>query len=135
MSTATIECDEFVPHPPATVWRALTESELLARWWAPGDIDPVMGHRFELDMGPWGLQACRVVEVETERLLSYTFGEGSLDSTITWRLVPEGTGTRVFLTHEGLDLGSPRGRQAYDGMGKGWPSVLARIAQAVPAGS
>lgn len=134
MSTATIECDEFVPHPPAAVWRALTEPALLARWWAPGDIEPVVGHRFELDMGPWGRQACRVLEVEPERLVSYTFGEGSLDSTVTWRLVPEGNGTRVLLVHEGLDLDSPLGRQAYDGMGKGWPTVLARLARSAQTG-
>jgi uncharacterized protein YndB with AHSA1/START domain len=133
MSTTTIECDEFVGHPPAAVWCALTEPGLLARWWAPGDIDPVAGHQFELEMGPWGRQACRVLEVEPERLLSYTFGEGAVDTTITWRLVPEGTGTRVFLTHQGFDLDSPLGRQAYDGMGMGWPSVLARITCAVPA--
>lgn len=134
MSTATIECDEFVPHPPAAVWRALTEPALLARWWAPGDIEPVVGHRFELDMGPWGRQACRVLEVEPERLVSYTFGEGSLDSIVTWRLVPEGNGTRVLLVHEGLDLDSPLGRQAHDGMGKGWPTVLARLARSAQTG-
>ena len=38
------------------VWRALTEPELLARWWAEGDIKPVVGHRFTLDMGKWGRQ-------------------------------------------------------------------------------
>lgn len=133
MNPAAIECDEFVPHPPAAVWRALTESELLARWWAAGDIEPVPGHQFELDMGPWGRQVCRVLQVQPERLLSYTFGETSVDTTITWRLEAEGAGTRVFLTHSGFDLDSPLGRQAYDGMGSGWPSVLSRIAQAVPA--
>lgn len=135
MTNDTIECDEYVAHPPAAVWRALTEPELLAQWWAPGDIQPAVGHRFDLDMGPWGQRPCQVLAVEPERLLSYTFGEGSLDTTITWRLVPEGTGTRVFLTHAGFDLDTPIGRQAYDGMGQGWPSVLARIAQAVPGGS
>ena len=49
--------------------------------------------------------------------------------------MPEGTGTRVFLTHKGFDLQTPMGRQAFDGMSMGWPSVLARIAQAVPAGT
>ena len=134
MSNETIACDQYVDHPPAAVWRTITEPELLAKWWAPGDIEPEPGRRFELDMGPWGRQACRVVAVEPERLLSYTFGEGSLDTTITWRLDPEGTGTRVLLEHQGFDLDSPIGRQAHDGMGTGWPSVLARIADAVPTG-
>lgn len=127
----SIECDEFVPHPPAAVWRALTDPELLARWWAPGDIRAEVGHRFRLDMGPWGEQPCEVQAVEEQRLLRYTYGEGGLDTTITWRLVPEGSGTRIFLVHEGFDLDTPVGRQAHDGMGHGWPTVLRRIEQAL----
>ena len=130
---STIDCDEFIPHPPETVWRALTEPELLARWWAPGDVRAEVGHTFSLDMGPWGRQSCRVLEVQEGRLLRYSFGEGVLDSTVTWRLAPEGSGTRLFLTHDGFDLDSPVGRQAYDGIGTGWPTVLSRITPALTA--
>lgn len=130
---SSIECDEFVPHPPAAVWRALTDPDLLARWWAPGDVRAVVGHEFDLDMGPWGEQRCRVLAVEEERLLRYTYGEGGLDTTITWRLVPEGTGTRVLLVHEGFDLDTPVGRQARDGMGHGWPTVLGRLGPVLSA--
>ncbi|NUT05163.1 MAG: SRPBCC domain-containing protein [Hamadaea sp.] len=130
-ATAAIECDEFLPHPPAAVWRALTEPELFARWWVPGDVQPVVGHRFTLDMGSWGEQRCEVAAVEPERLLRIQFAEGVLDTTLTWRLVPEGTGTRLFFEHAGFDLDSPLGRQAYEGMGRGWPKVIARIAPAL----
>ncbi|MBD0690931.1 SRPBCC family protein [Streptomyces sp. CBMA123] len=128
---AAIHCDEFLPHPPARVWAALTDPELHARWWAAGDVRAVVGHRFTLDMGPWGQQPCEVVEVEVERLLRYAFGAGSLDTTVTWRLVPEGHGTRLLLEHAGFDLDTPMGRQAHQGMGRGWPSVLRRIAPAL----
>jgi uncharacterized protein YndB with AHSA1/START domain len=128
MSTPTIECDEFLAHPPAAVWKALTQPDLMERWWVPGDIQPVVGHRFTLDMGSWGTQQCEVTAVEPERVLQYTFAETVLDTTITWRLVPEGSGTRLFLEHAGFDLDTPMGRQAYNGMGSGWPGVQARIA-------
>jgi uncharacterized protein YndB with AHSA1/START domain len=122
-----IRCDQFIPHPPEAVWRVLTDPGLHARWWAPGDVRPVVGHRFTLDMGQWGHQPCEVLAVEPGRLLRYSFAEGSLDSTITWRLHPEGTGTRLFLEHEGFDLDSPMGREALEGMGRGWPGLLRRI--------
>lgn len=128
---ATITCDQFISHAPDRVWKALTEPELLAKWWAAGDIRPVVGHRFTLDMGQWGKQPCQVTEVEPQKLISYSFADGSLDTTLTWRLVPEGTGTRLFLEHAGFDLDSPIGRQAHDGMGAGWPNVLARIDEAL----
>ncbi|MER6981501.1 SRPBCC family protein [Streptomyces carpinensis] len=124
----TINLDRFLPHPPAAVWNALTDPHLHARWWAAGDVKPVVGHRFTLDMGDFGAQPCEVTEVEEQRLLAYRFAEGTLDTTITWRLEPEGEGTRLRLTHAGFDLDSPMGRQAYNGMGHGWPHVLDRLA-------
>ena len=117
--------------PPSAVWRALTTPELFARWWVAGDIQPRVGHRFELDMGRWGKQACEVLAVEHERLLSIRFAEGALDTTITWQLSADGTGTRLHFTHEGFDLDSPLGRSAFEGMKPGWPSLLARIDKAL----
>lgn len=128
---AVVRCDQFLSHPPERVWQALTDPDLMARWWAAGDIKPVVGHGFTLDMGAWGGQPCTVTEVDPPHLLSYSFAEGSLDSVITWRLEAEGTGTRLFLEHKGFDLDSPLGRQAYHGMGRGWPGILARVESAL----
>ncbi|MFJ3098611.1 SRPBCC family protein [Streptomyces hydrogenans] len=125
--SGTITCEKFLPHPPAAVWRALTDPGLHARWWAAGDVKPVVGHRFTLDMGNFGSQPCEVTAVEDQRLLAYRFAEGTLDTTLTWSLRPEGEGTLLVLTHAGFDLDSPMGRQAYEGMGKGWPHVLNRL--------
>ncbi|WSY97044.1 SRPBCC domain-containing protein [Streptomyces sp. NBC_00873] len=55
-------------------------------------------------------------------------------TTVTWRLHPEGTGTRLFLEHAGLDVDSPLGRAAFHGMGDGWPDVLLRIEPALAGG-
>jgi uncharacterized protein YndB with AHSA1/START domain len=115
--------------PASAVWRALTTPELFARWWAAGDIQPRLGHRFTLDMGRWGMQACEVLALEHERLLTIRFAEGQLDTTITWRLTPDGDGTLLDFTHEGFDLNSPLGRAAFDGMKPGWPGLLARLSQ------
>ncbi|MNL12455.1 hypothetical protein D3C87_1333220 [compost metagenome] len=124
---AIIRLDHVYPHPPAALWKALTTPELHAKWWAAGDVRPVVGHRFELDMGAWGKQPCEVLEVIPEQRLQYRFAAGMLDTIITWQLAPEGSGTRLTLIHEGFNLDSPMGRTAFEGMQPGWPKVLARL--------
>ncbi len=126
-----IKLSQFINHPPAKVWQALTDPKLHAKWWAAGDIRPVVGHRFTLDMGQWGQQPCEVIAVEPERLLSYSFAPGMLNTTITFRLEPEGSGTRLYLEHSGFDLDSPLGKTAFEGMSGGWPGILAGIEQVI----
>lgn len=122
-----IQLVQYIDHPPARVWQALTDPALIAQWWAAGDVRPIVGHRFTLDMGKWGLQPCEVLAVESQRLLSYSFAPGTLDTVVTWKLQPERSGTLLSFEHRGFDLDSPLGRQALDGMGAGWPGVIRRI--------
>lgn len=81
-----------------------------------------------------GKQTCEVLAVEPERLISYAFAVCTLNTSITWRLLPEGTGTRLTLRHEGFDLATPMGRQCFEGMTAGWPSVLKSMAKVLDAG-
>ncbi|HPU38424.1 MAG TPA: SRPBCC domain-containing protein [Microthrixaceae bacterium] len=111
-----IRVDQFIPSDPARVWRALTTPDELAKWWVPGNIAPVVGHEFLLEMPGWGNVACTVLEVDEPERLAFTFA----DWTLTWRLVPEGNGTRLFLDHTGFDLDNPQHRFAIDQMGPGW---------------
>ncbi|HET7538836.1 MAG TPA: SRPBCC domain-containing protein [Polyangiaceae bacterium] len=128
-----IQIDHVYSFPPSRVWAALTDPVLHARWWAAGDVRPVVGHRFELDMGKWGKQACEVLEVEPERLLKYRFAAGTLNTVITWQLLPEGAGTRLTLKHEGFNLDTPMGRAALEGMAPGWPRILAKLQSVLEA--
>jgi Uncharacterized conserved protein len=94
------------------------------------DFRPEVGHHFTLDTGRWNLTHCVVTAVEPERLLRYTWRNGPLDTVVTWRLVPEGNGTRVLVEHHGFDLNDPAQRRAFDGMSGGWRSaVLAALAR------
>ena len=125
--TQTISVDQFIAAPPAKVWHALTDPEPLAHWWAPGDIAPVVGHRFELEMPGWGAAECEVLEVDEPLLFVYSF---TANWTLTWRLVPEGRGTRLLLEHSGFDLDDHRMRDAFERMGPGWrDTVLPRLAE------
>lgn len=119
---ATIEVDEFLPHPPARVWKALTSRDLIAAWMVPNDFELRVGHRFTLDMQNWGITSCEVLAFEPCVMLQYSWRNGPLDTVVTWRLVAEGTGTRLLLEHRGFDLDHPVQRFAFENMQGGWRS-------------
>jgi uncharacterized protein YndB with AHSA1/START domain len=140
---ATFEIDEFLPHPPAKVWRVLSEPALLSAWLMPTEeYAPVVGTRFRFRAEPVpqtnfsGLVECEVLDVDPGRLLRISWSSlgHALDSTVTWELVPEGAGTRLLLTHDGFDLDDPDQAQAFDIMNRGWRShVLRRMLAALDA--
>jgi len=134
MTENAIRLERRFPRPCAAVWESLTTPELLARWWAPGDIAPVVGHRFTMDMGSWGHQQCEVLTVDPGTSIGFLFSEGMLDTTITWRLEPVDGGTVLHFEHAGFRVDTPMGKQAIEGMGNGWPGLLNRI-DGVLAGS
>lgn len=128
--TATIHAEQRLAHPPARVWRALTDPALLSRWLMPTDFRAEVGAEFTFDTGPWGKTRCTVLEIEPERLLRISWKNPPLDTTVTWRLEPEGVGTRLVVEHAGFDLADPRQAFAYEGMRGGWAGGIAtRLAE------
>jgi uncharacterized protein YndB with AHSA1/START domain len=51
-STRTVVTERIFPHPPQKLWRALTESPLLAQWLMNNDFEPVVGRTFQLRAEP-----------------------------------------------------------------------------------
>ncbi|MEO3818719.1 SRPBCC domain-containing protein [Plantactinospora sp. B24E8] len=130
-----IRVDQYLGHPPARVWRALTDPELLARWFMPNDFKPVPGHRFTFrtnprpDQGFDGVVHCEVLDLDPERRLRLAWRGGTLDSTVSWTLAAEGRGTRLFVEHSGFDPDDPDHRRTFAIMSGGWRShVLRRLA-------
>jgi uncharacterized protein YndB with AHSA1/START domain len=104
------------PYPPATVWRAVTDPELVPRWTSTGQRGrPVgfaaeAGNRFQLVGRPrlgWrGIVDCEVLEVREPSLLrfSWTGDENGPTTYVTYRIEPAagGTGTRLTYEHTGF---------------------------------
>jgi uncharacterized protein YndB with AHSA1/START domain len=97
--TLSFECD--LDQPPAQVWRALTEPELLAQWLMPNDFALAEGHEFTFHDDSASIE-CKVLEIERERSLRLQWRERDLDSEVTFTLTPAiGGGTRLRLEHGG----------------------------------
>ena len=117
---AAIVVDQFLARPPGLVWRALTDSALLAQWLMPNDFQPVPAHGFD------GIVHCQVLDLDPPRLLRFSWRAGPLDTTVSWRLVPERTGTRLLITHDGFDQSDPGQQMVMGILGGGWRGHLVK---------
>ena len=137
-----IEIDQFYPHPPQRVWRALTTPELMARWlMEPTGFAPEVGTRFTFHTQPMpavnfsGEIACEVLEVVDGQLLAIGWADAQTGQPVGWRvswtLHAEGKGTRVILRHSGFDANDESQRNARTVMGNGWVRIAARLATAL----
>jgi uncharacterized protein YndB with AHSA1/START domain len=137
---SAISTDSYLPYSPRKVWNALTNSDLLARWLMPNDFVAKVGYRFTFKTDPVpqhgfdGVIHCEVLTLLPELELSISWHGGSLDSTVTWRLEPEGAGTRLLLTHDGFDESDPGQLMTKQILGGGWNGkIAARLAQLLEA--
>ena len=123
--TRSVIVERELPYPPEKIWRALTQPHLIEEWLMKNDFTPVVGHRFDL-RADWGAVACRVMTVEPNRTLSYSWGAYGLDSVVTWTLTPTRLGTRLRMEQTGF---GPDQQQAYQGAQQGWPRFVAKLEQ------
>lgn len=111
------------PHPPEKLWRALTQPHLIAEWLMKNDFKPVVGHRFDFT-AEWGAVSCEVLEIEPTRTLSYTWGDHTLKTVVTWTLTPTGAGTALRMEQTGFQADQPR---YFQGATAGWPRFLTAL--------
>jgi len=142
--TKTIRRELLIPQPREQVWRALTESATLAEWMFPNDFVPRVGHRFTFQVPPNpkvnfdGLVvSCEVLECEPPRgnvggRLAFSWSAGGLEGTrVSFRLEPDGEGTRVLFEHSGFDVSQPWGEEAFKGAEFGWAKMLKQLTAVV----
>ena len=112
-TTRTLTVERDLPHPPAKVWRALTQSALLADWLMANDFAPRVGHKFNFRSTPmpqWnGVIDCEVLAVEPEKRLSYRWAALGLETVVTFTLTPNAD--RHASAHGAIRLPLGRGQQ------------------------
>lgn len=125
--TRSVIVEREVPFPPETIWRALTQPKLIEQWLMQSDFEPVVDHGFSF-RADWGSVDCKVVTIEPNRTLSYTWAAYGLESVVTWTLTPTTTGTHLRMEQSGF---RPDQQQAYQGARAGWQQFITSLERVV----
>jgi uncharacterized protein YndB with AHSA1/START domain len=143
----TIIATADLPAPPEHVFRAITEPNLLERWWRHTDYYYTKDWAVDLGVcGQWSATVCfpdgstnvgngEFAEIEAPRKLVMTRKfdnhplQGSRETTITYRLEPIAEGTRITVRDEGF-IG--RSEAAF-GNAEHWERVLGWLANYLKA--
>jgi uncharacterized protein YndB with AHSA1/START domain len=132
-----------IPQPRERVWQAITNSATLAEWMFPNDFEPRVGHQFTFrvpgnpKMNFDGLTVrCEVLECEPPSRLKFSWSAGGTveNTRVSFRLEPDGDGTRVLFEHSGFNVTQPFDDQAFKGAQLGWAKMFKQLA-AVVAGT
>jgi uncharacterized protein YndB with AHSA1/START domain len=129
-----------VKAPSEAVFKAWSTSEGIATFFAPeAKVEPRPDGLFEVYMNPYGepgmrgADNMRVLGIQENRMISFTWNapphlpQARAQRTfVTVRLQPEGSETRVRLTHAGWGDGG-EWDQAYAYFDRAWGNVLANL--------
>lgn len=135
-----ILCRRDFRHPPAKVWRALTEPALIRQWMAVDghpmtrcEIDPRAGGSFHYEWaGPDGASfffSGPVVDVRPPHHMTHIEhfnGDPAMAAHITTDLVAQGSGTRMTMVMR-YESAAARAAAIATGMTDGMDQVYARL--------
>jgi uncharacterized protein YndB with AHSA1/START domain len=128
----SVVIERQLSHPPAKVWRALTQGALMEDWLLKNDFQPIVGHRFSFRAEPnphWnGIIDCEVLVVEPNQRLSYSWSSLGLESIVTWTLTPTHAGVLLRMEQSGF---RPDQEHAYRGATYGWKGFLDALQRVV----
>ena len=104
-----VRFERRLTHSPERVWRAVTETEELAKWFPArpeiaGEREPGASLTFTYPDNAEPPETGVVVAYEPPRLFEFTWRPGSPDGddpqTLRFELEPDGDGTKLTFTHE-----------------------------------
>ena len=128
--TESLSLDFDLRHAPEKVWRALTDPALLAEWLLPAigfKLEPGAEFVFKAPQAypGWdGTVSCRMLEIEPNRTLSYTWTVPFLETVATFTLTPSALGTRLSIVQSGF---KPEQKREFGGARYGWKMMGGKL--------
>lgn len=133
----SIKLNWFYPYSAEVIWDCLTDPEKLKQWNninKTGTFKPEIGFKWTETSKPrkgWdGKMYFEVLEIVPLKKISYSFrggpnpGQMTLDTVVTWILVPRENGTELHLHHTGFE--GIKGMMTSFIMEKGWNKHFAQ---------
>lgn len=132
MNYRPIITEKIYPVPASKVWQAITDKEQMKEWYFTID-DFILREGAEFNFSvPDGdniyHHRCVIKEIVPEKLFSHTWTHPSQskgESVVTWELEPVEDGTKVTLTHRGVESFADGGPNfVYENYQAGWEDIL-----------
>ena len=125
---------ERIYHVPVErLWKAITDPQQMKDWYFDiPDFTPEVGTTFSFTgtdtEGVVWIHQCIVTEVIPFRKIAYTwkYKDHEGNSLVEWELFPEENGTRLKLTHSGLESFPPLKSLARENFAMGWGEIVGR---------
>lgn len=116
--------------PVEKVWSAITDRNAMQQWYFDlAEFRPEVGFEFSFEGGDadkYYLHLCKVIAAVPGKKLAYSWRYDGFDgiSYVTFELFPEGSGTRLQLTHEGLETFPTLPDFARESFAAGWTAII-----------
>ena len=118
----------FIDAEPAVVWRTLTDSDLLGRWWnTVRSSEWRTGGLVVFDVGEEYRIDCEVLEIDPPRRLVTTFDCDQYPehppTRVTWDIEPAEGGSMLRMAHDGF----PSADRGLHDVCIHWPTMIADL--------
>ncbi len=134
MNTQPFVIERTLDAPIEKVWQAITDKDKMKEWYFDlKEFRPEVGFEFEFTGGTEEksyLHLCKITEVIPGRKLKHSWRYDGFEgnSFVSFELFPEGTKTRLRLTHEGLET-FPANNPDFkkENFEQGWTDIIGRM--------
>ena len=132
MENSPVVVEATYDAPVRRVWKALTSNDEMRKWYFDlTEFKPETGFRFQFEGGTENktyTHLCEISEVIPGKKLSYSWKYKGYpgNSKVTFELFEEGKGTRLKVTHQGLESFPSLPDFGKENFRDGWNAIIGK---------